>query len=89
METLDLARVDAAERRLAAISEEHAGFGVEALFVDESDRSIPPGIADALYVNRGDPYVRTRLYDAAEDRFLDIAWGDWLEAAETQRRAGR
>ena len=89
METLDLARVDAADRRLAAISDERAGFGVEALFVDESDHNVPPGIPDALYVNRGDPYVRTRLYDAAEDRFLDIAWGDWLEAAEAHRRAGR
>lgn len=89
METFDLARVDAAQRRLAAIVGERFGFGVDAVFVDESERSVPPGIPDALYVNRGDPYVRTTLYDVAEDRVLDIAWGDWLETAEAQRRAGR
>ena len=89
METFDLARVDAAQRRLAAIADERFGFGVDAVFVDESDRSVPPGIPDALYVNRGDPYVRTTLYDVAEDRVLDIAWADWLEAAEAERRAGR
>jgi len=89
METFDLARVDAAQRRLAAIVGERFGFGVDAVFVDESDRSVPPGIPDALYVNRGDAWVRTTLYDVAEDRVLDIAWGDWLEAAEAQPRAGR
>lgn len=77
-----LARLDYAERRLARFSAVTGDHGVEALWLDESARSDPQGVPDAFYVNRGDPYVRTLLYDVRKDVFLDVAWGDWLEAQE-------
>ena len=89
MTTFDLARVEAADRRLAALSAETGGFGVEALFVDDADRSVSPGLPDILYVNRGDPYTPTTLYDVAQDLFVRAGWGDWLECAEAERRAER
>ena len=55
MTTFDLGRVEAADRRLAALSAEKGGFGVVELFVDDADRSVSPGLPDILYVNRGDP----------------------------------
>jgi len=84
----DLARVDAAEARLERVSLATGGHGVEAIFLIEADRSGPRGLPDALYINRGDPYVPTLLYDVRRDAFLETAWGDWLEAEETRRAQG-
>lgn len=80
----DLARVDAAEARLERVSQATGGYGVEAIWIEESDRSDPRGLPDALYVNRGDPYIPTLLYDVRRETFLEIAWGDRLEAEEAR-----
>ncbi len=77
-----LARLDDAEKRLARFSLATSGHGVEALWRDEQMRFDPEAVPDAFYVNRGDPYIRTLLYDVRADAFIDIAWGDWLEAQE-------
>lgn len=74
-----LARLDAAEARLARISAESGGHGVEVLWLDESARYDPQAVPDAFYVNRGDPYVLTSLYDVRQDAFQETSWGDWLE----------
>lgn len=47
-------------------------------------RLIKRAVPDALYVNRGDPYIVTTIYDVRRDTFLTIAWGDWLEEAERE-----
>jgi len=78
----DRERLEAAEARLARVSRATGGHGVEAIRLDESERSDPTAAPDALYINRGDPYVTTLLYDVRRDAFEEIAWGDWLEAAE-------
>jgi hypothetical protein len=40
----------------------------------------------ALYVNMGDTYAGTLLYDVDKERFYITSWGNWVEAEE---RAGR
>lgn len=40
----------------------------------------------ALYVNMGDTYSTTLLYDVARDTFYITSWGDWVETAERTRR---
>lgn len=77
-----LARLDAAEARLARVSQATHGHGVEVVWRNESARYDPRAVPDAFYVNRGDPYVATLLYDVAQDEYVTIAWGDWLEAFE-------
>lgn len=77
-----LARLDAAEARLARVSQATNGHGVEVIWRDESARYDPQAVPDAFYINRGDPYVATLLYDVARDEYVTVAWGDWLEDAE-------
>jgi hypothetical protein len=80
-----LARLDAAEAQLARVSAASGGHGVEVLWREESARYDPHAVPDAFYVNRGDPYVTTQLYDVGRDEFVTVAWGDWLEAPLTLR----
>ena len=79
----DLDRVRAAQAKLEKISDATGGHGVEPLWLDEAERWRWDALPDALYVNRGDPYTRTQLYDTRTDTFHDIAWGDWLAAQQT------
>ena len=41
----------------------------------------------ALYVNTGDTYATTLVYDIDRDTYLVQGWGDWVERYE--RRTGR
>jgi hypothetical protein len=77
-----LERLAQVEAHLAEISARTGGHGVEALWLDEAARSNPRALPDALYVNRGDTYAATTLYDVAEGEYLATSWGDWLERAE-------
>jgi hypothetical protein len=40
----------------------------------------------ALYVNTGDTYNGTLLYETEKDRFLVTSYGDWVEANERRYR---
>ncbi len=80
----DLARMRAAQAKLEKISDATGGHGAEPLWLDEGERWRWDALPDALYVNRGDPYTETQLYDTRADAFHDIGWGDWLE----QQQAG-
>lgn len=40
------------------------------------------GDTAALYVNMGDPYVATILYDRPKDKFYVTGYGDWVERNE-------
>lgn len=68
--------------RMEMINEELEGFGVEAIFA-EHDALSP----DAEYINMGDTYSTTVLWDDIEGKFLVTTWGDWLEEAEKQGRS--
>lgn len=60
------------------------GYGVEALrgagwrdyYLD----------INLLYVNRGDSYLPTILYDTHKDRFYVASWGDYIEARGNRAR---
>lgn len=78
-----------AEAILAIVSHATDGFGVEAIWRDETRRSDPGACPDALYVNRGEAYARTLLYDTARAVFLETSWGDWLDAEERRRAKPR
>lgn len=53
------------------------GYGVEAIQGDWVDGFW--GSTIALYVNTGDTYRPTLLYDVYADRFALTSWGDWYE----------
>jgi hypothetical protein len=74
-----LKRLDHAEARLARVSAATGGHGVEVLWRDDAARYDPHAVPDALYVNRNDPNDRTLVYDVRRDKFVNIAWGAWLE----------
>jgi len=85
----DFTQAQAAEARLERVSRATGGYGVEAIWLEKRDRSDPRGLPDALYINRGDPYTPTLLYDLRRESFLTTSWGDWLEDEEARRsRAG-
>lgn len=52
------------------------GFGVEAVFDSDGDVA-------CSYVNTGDTYNLTLLYDHGRDEFQFTTWGDWIETTES------
>ena len=73
-----------AECLLCAINAELGGYGVEPIrgrYVDRYHQDI-----QAVYVNLGDTYDTTILYDHETDRLQITSWGDWVECHERQRQ---
>lgn len=56
------------------------GYGVESLSLGEP--SEPP---EALYVNLGEAYTPTFLYDAERNEFRVTSWGDFVEEIVRRR----
>lgn len=77
-----LLRLKAAEARLSHACAATNGLYVTHLFMDESRRKKSGAMPDAIYVSYFNPYDETLLYDVRCDRFLTIAWPDWLEAQD-------
>lgn len=69
------------ERRMCALNEILEGHGVEAIF-HGSDPMHP----DAVYVNMGETYAATILYDYRSGTFKVTSWGDWVEKQERRGR---
>ena len=82
-----LKRLERAETHLQGVSALANGHGVEALWFDEARRSDPRAVPDALYVNMGDSYAPTIVYDVASGEYLFTSWGDVVEAADAAREA--
>ena len=70
---------------LARANEIMGGFGVESIECAncQVDRFYY-GIV-LLYVNKGDTYSTTLLYDTDEENFSIGSWGDWFEAHEAKK----
>lgn len=66
------------ELQMNALDEIMVGFGVEAIRSGPSsdDKII------ATYVNMGDTYNTTIVYNYDTDQFEITSWGDWVEWAE-------
>lgn len=60
------------EQVMCALNEVLKGYGVEML-VDKRDK------VRAEYVNMGDTYLPTVLYDLKRGRFEVMSWGDFVE----------
>jgi hypothetical protein len=59
---------------MSALNDLLEGFGIEAIRdPDDSDNII------ATYVNMGDTYNGTIVYDMKEEQYVLTTWGDWYE----------
>jgi len=67
------------EQRLCAINEALNGYGVEVIgdMNQGDDNKI-----HAEYINMGDTYSATILFDRHRGRFQLTTWGDWVETFE-------
>jgi hypothetical protein len=66
---------------LDLVNEYIRGHGVEAIRGDYHVDNYYFDIV-ALYVNTGDAYSPTLLYETDTDRFMLTTWGDWVERNE-------
>lgn len=66
------------ELKLRAIDSIMDAHGVEVLIADETGKAI------ASYVNTGDTYSATVLYDLENEEFLVTSWGDFYEEWKTK-----
>lgn len=65
------------------------GHGVEAIHDEDAWVNNYYGDITFLYVNMGDPYIRTIGYDTKEEEFVVAGWGDWAEQKDRQRELER
>jgi len=70
------------DKALDSINQLLHGYGVEAIrgkFIDNYYQDI-----NLLYVNLGDTYIPTIIYDTKKERFLVCSWGDIVESQPKQ-----
>jgi hypothetical protein len=77
------------DRVLEIADQNFEGHGIESVqpegaFVDHYYQNIV-----ALYVNFGDTYAQTLLYDTTTNTFMLTSWGDFLESWEAIERRAR
>ena len=65
---------------MCAFNEILDGYGVEVVRSYNWDNFY--GDAAAVYVNVGDTYDNTIVYEVANDRYITTTLGDWVEANE-------
>jgi hypothetical protein len=61
-------------------------YGTEAIFGHKQSSPFRGYWMDICgqYINRGDTYDTTILYDSVKERFCLTSWGDWVERYETK-----
>lgn len=72
-------RPDDTDLTLTAINEVLEGYGVEA--IRGSWEGGYYGDVAAVYVNMGDTYDQTVVYDTRKGEYKVTSWGDWVESA--------
>lgn len=72
------------DQKLNALDVVLDGFGVEGVRVEGAWIDNYHGDIVASYVNQGDTYTETVVYDHETDEFHVTSWGDWLEAWELE-----
>ncbi len=60
---------------LQHVSDAIGGHGVESIYQGDDKPS-------CLYVNMGDTYSRTVIFDEHRQSYIIRSWGDWLEDQE-------
>lgn len=76
----------ATDHALDKINDLVGGYGVEAIEGNWHDRYYQNIVA--LYVNRGDTYVTTMLYDTVRGTWHVSSWGDFVEHYERKYGIG-
>jgi hypothetical protein len=69
-----------AEKFMSAANVIMGGHGVDSLEDENAYNGSYWGGVIGLYVNLGDTYVRTLVYDVGDNRFMFTSWGSFLEA---------
>jgi hypothetical protein len=77
---------DAAYEVLKHVNLLIGGCGVETIRAEYAPQHGAP-IAD--YINRGETYAPTLIYDIVKDRWHMCGWGDWYETTPDYRAAKR
>ncbi len=72
------------EEALKRANEVMHGHGVEPMSGQPDNKTITV----ALYVNMGDTYSSTIVYDCLSDKFYVGSWGDWFEWREKNKAYG-
>jgi len=67
------------ELKMAALNVVLAGYGVEGITPEGEDS------CRATYVNQGDTYALTVVYDIEEGEFIATDWGTWMENWEREQ----
>lgn len=62
---------------LTAADDMLSGHGVETIWQGKDKPS-------CLYINRGDTYTDTLLWDDWREQFCITSWGDWFERQEAE-----
>jgi hypothetical protein len=65
------------EQKLLAVNDVIQGFGTKSVWLDNDS-----GYPSAEYIDVGDPYVETILYDYQADAFQITCFADWLRPQE-------
>jgi hypothetical protein len=88
----DAGEIERAFEEVETIIQEHshgATFGVEAISGTTWDRNGYFGDSVALYINNGDSYAATIVYDVGQDLFYVCGYADWIEDYEQRGGAVR
>ena len=72
------------ELRMDAINICLTGYGVENIRGKENLNSVFWGDAVALYVNMGDPYIPTVVFETRTYKFIATDWASWVEKNQTK-----
>lgn len=81
---LDPQPFGAIEEILGQYDKQVEGFGIEAIRQEETSQSYWYDTR-AIYVNTGDTYFETLLYDAQVHKFFMTSWGDFVETRESKK----
>jgi hypothetical protein len=77
----NLINPDMVDEIMEILNDRMGGFGIEALRGKENDKYL--GDVIALYIDMGDTYARTVIYDTQEKEFHLKSWGDFMESRES------
>jgi len=75
---------DVINEQLEAINEVIDGFGIESSTIEGYFKSHYWQDAVCLYVNQGESYALTVLYDIVNEKWELTSWGDFIESIENQ-----
>jgi hypothetical protein len=68
--------------KMEALNELIDGHGIESSRMEGYYKNHYWSDCICLYVNQGDTYAITIIYDVVNDRIEFTSWGDWIEAME-------